>query len=81
MLSVIAFDKARTCKNQATAKPPIYSSRFPKKNEAVDLHVACLESDYFSAFGRRECHMGEWQVLWYSDLLRNRYHLGGLQCL
>lgn len=69
MLSMIAFDKARASKTQTTvAKSPIYSSRFPKKNEAVDLHVACLESNYFCAFGRREGHMGDSQVLWDSEV-------------
>lgn len=59
MLPVIAFDKDRACKNQTTTQPPTYSSRFPRKNEAVDLHTACLKFDYFSAFGRRELRVWE----------------------
>lgn len=56
-LPVIAFDKDRAYKNQVTTKPPTHSVRFPKKDEAMDLHVACLEHDYISAFERRAYHM------------------------
>lgn len=59
MLPVIAFDRDGACKNQIITKPPAYFSRFPKKDEAVNMHAACLESDYFSVFGRRECHVWE----------------------
>lgn len=58
MLPVIAFDKDRAYKNQITTKPPTYFIRFPKKDEAIDLHMACLESDYISAFERREYQCG-----------------------
>lgn len=76
MLPVIAFDKDGAYKNQTTTMKPL-TYRFPgRMKQLTCLQMACLESDYFSAFGEESVTCGRVAgSLGLTALLPNRHHL------